>query len=303
MPRRQYMAISAAGNVGLVGQVGSSTWERRFYSSQLDTWATFPWASAPSSNDQALVLATGPQSFFQAWYNLSAPSFATLSPMGVSAETLTSASAARASSMHAASTVDGDVALVWADGNKVLRGRFIAPTGLKMGGEALHTEPAIVGQLPIPVVAPAPGGDAYVFWERRNNDLTVQLLMMTLRDLPTGPTFDAPMVLVQTTTSLGFEGIQPLVDSADDITLTWIDLDLSTKALRRIGGTWGTPVTVGAATDSAIANNRRATIDRSGHVTVIFRRTGPGRVEHRRIERGSTTWGAPVATSTMTTCR
>jgi hypothetical protein len=104
--------------------------------------------------------------------------------------------------------------------------------------------------------------------------------------------------LFQTTTSHSFEGLQGLVDDTGDVTLTWISLDRSTRALRRLGGTWGTPVIVGPATDSAGVDQRRAVIDSQGHVTVLYRVQGsPGRLELRRIQRGSSTWQPPVRVS------
>jgi hypothetical protein len=272
---------------------------RSAYARALNQWFPLPWTNAPLSSEATLALWSAPEAFFHAWYSPNQPPrYATLSSMGPSADTVLSASSASPLAIAAARTVDDDVAFVWAGLGNVLRGRFVSPMGLKMGGEAVHTEPSTVANSLAPAVLGLPGGNALVVWERRNRDLTVQLMAMTLTDSPTGPTFDLPTPLVQTTSSEGFLGLQGLVDDGGDITLTWISLDQSTRALRRLAGTWGTPVVVGPATDSAATDHRRAVIDADGHVTVLYRvQSPPGRLEHRRIARGSATWRPAVRVS------
>ncbi len=296
-PQATTQTLSSAGNAALLVATGFNVWVRRAYSRQLDAWAEFPWLNPPNSTDAFFVRASGPEAFFHAWYSLGPPVYASVSPTGVTTDTSVSTATSRAVKMEAVLTSEGEMALVWFDQSYVLRGRFIAPTGLEVGGEARHDEPTTVAITPTPAIAALPDGDALVFWERRNRDLSVQLMMTTLRDGMMEPSFDPPTVLVQTTTSESFSNPQALVDAQGDVTLTWLDVVSTprTRAMRRVAGLWGPPVVVSTPPGSGSATSPRAVVDRDGHVTVsTYLASSPPGLEIRRIARGSLTWGAPV---------
>lgn len=293
------LTLDPQGNAAIAWAPGTGNGGRRVYARATDTWVSVPWTSAPLSGERLRLFWTGPSAFFHGWFGNSTPLFATASLTGFTTDQPVTSATGQATELAAARMVDGDVAVVWLDTNRVFRGRFIEAGALKMGGEASIVEPATVGFIGRPAVGALPSGDALVVWERRNNSGTVELMGAVLRDDVTQPLFDSPVALAQTTSSQSYGAVQVLVDGNGDVTVTWLDLDNSTWALRRVAGTWGTPVQLGA---KGLAFNRRAVLDAFGHVTVAtFNNSSAFRVQLRRIAQGSSTWGPAYFATPNTT--
>jgi hypothetical protein len=287
------LALDPLGNAALAWSTGLSA-GRRVYSQAAGSWATVPWTTAPLLGERIRLLWSTPGAFFQGWFNLSTPQYATASPGGFTSDESVSSATEQAIDLAVGRMSDGEVAVVWRDTNRLFRGRFIQDGNLKRGGEAEHAEPPTAALIGRPAIGALPNGHALVIWERRSTNGTVELMAMELQDeVAQGdmqvPLFGAPTVLAQTTSAQSYGQVQLVVDAGGDATVTWQDLNGSTWALRRLGGTWGTPVQLGAA---GLAHNRRAVMDAQGHVTVaLFNNATDFRVQLRRIARGSSTWG------------
>jgi hypothetical protein len=295
---QEELALDPDGNAAFAWTSGPGSFGRRLYSRTTNLWADAPWMSPPPFGERNRVIWTAPGAFFHGWSTLSTPLYSTASATGFTAEAPLTSVMAQPLDLAVGRMVDGEVAVVWRDTNRTFRGRFVDAMGsLKMGGEAAFAEPSTAGSIGRPVVGAQLDGDAFLAWERRNNDGSVQLMTTVLHDDSPAPVVDAPVELARGHSAYGSP--QLLVDGQGDLTLTWIDSNNATFALRRNGGTWGAPVQLGPA-GSGIASNRRAVIDAEGHVTVaLYVSLSPARFQLRRIARGSQTWGAPFATPTM----
>lgn len=300
-PRQRLVALGPSGDAAAAFAGPPISWTRWLRDHAVG-WAEVPWPSGPTNNEASAMVWLGPRALVHVWHqNARAPIFEALTSSGWAPERPLSSSTGSTVSFAVGRTSEGLAAVVWHEDGLALRGRLIDGDML-LEGEALWMEPATAVSRTSLALAPLPDGSSLVLWERRSvaaGIVMVELVQSVLRREGETLVFEAPAVRASGSGSISFADLQAVADDAGDVTVTWFDTVTSrqVRALRRVGGAWGTPVTLGSASNGMM---RRMVIDRGGHVSVLVGGLGTT-LSLRRIARGAIDWEAPFVVSTAST--
>lgn len=224
----------------------------------------------------------------QIWHSNTGIGTALISPDGTTFTVLPeNAFAGYVPAMGAVLDASGDGFALWLDGNaNLLYARAFRSRAWAGQAVSLAAGGTLGGALDVALL---PGGDAYVGWNNSSGALNVRGATLHYDSALNQIRWGTPDELA---TGLDFR-VRVLAAANGDLTVLWVANDgngnFTLHARRRLSGAFTAAVSLGAH----FATYVPAVIDSNGHVTVAVN-PGDGTIQHRRVERGSSTWQAAV---------